>query len=213
MNITIEAANDAAALRAVYSVREEVFGKQCFRRLPRLEGYDPAQILTLVARLAYTNEPVAALSVVETTGDVAQHSALELSFPGGSRVARYTQLAVLKAYRGLHLPAHMIAEARRRFVLPNQIRYTWLLFNADTARSSSFCRELSFKCVEREFATEYGRSRVLVRRERNDEAELAGQRIRESATPSRWNGGMNGTHGLPLHIFPQPILENEWLAQ
>jgi hypothetical protein len=213
MNITIEAANDAAALRAARFVREEVFGKQCYRRLPRLEGYDPTQILTLVARLGDTNEPIAALSVVETTGDAAQHSALELSFPDGIRVARYTQLAVLRTYRGLHLPAHMISEARRHFVLPNHILYTWLLFNAGAARSSSFCRELGFKCSKKEFATEYGSSRVLLRKERNDAAELVGQRILEFAPLSRWNAGADGTNARHFYVFPQALFENEWLAQ
>lgn len=213
MNITIESANDARALRAARSVREEVFGKQCLRRLPRLESYDPTHILTLVARSGYTNEPVAALSVVETTGDAAQHSAMELSFPDGIRVARYTQLAVLKAYRGLHLPAHMISEARRRFVLPNHILYTWLLFNAGTARSSSFCRELSFKCIEKEFATHYGRCRVLVRKEQHNAAGSFGQPTVESHLASRWNGGTDGANAPCLYIFPQLLHESEWLAQ
>jgi hypothetical protein len=213
MNITIESANDAKALRAASSVREEVFGKHCYRRLPQIERYDPAHILTMIARLGYTNEPIAALSVVETTGDAALHSALKLPFPDGIRVARYTQLAVLKAYRGLRLPAHMISEARRRFVLPNHILYTWLLCEASTARSSSFCRELGFKCSDRTFATEYGSSRVLLRIETDDAAESNGRHIRDSAAPSHLIGG--GTGGNPPHpyIFPQLLLENEWLAQ
>lgn len=212
MHITIEAANNAASLRAVHDVREEVFGKQCYRRLPRLEDYDPTQILTLVARSGDTNEPMAALSVVETTDDAALHSALDLLFPDGIRVARYTQLAVLRAYRGLHLPAHLLSEARRRFVVPNQILYTWLLFNAETARSSSFCRELRFKCSEKEFATEYGRSRVLVRKERHDATDSVNPHILESAT-SRWNRAPEGIHGRYPHLFPQAMLDNEWLAQ
>lgn len=212
MNITIEAATDAASLRAVYSVREEVFGKQCYRRLPRLEDHDPAQILTVVVRLAHTNEPIAALSVIETTGDTAQHSALELSFPDGIRVARYTQLAVLGPYRGLHLPGSMISEARRRFVLPNHIVYTWLLFNAEGAKSSPFCRDLGFKCSEREFATEYGRSRVLLRKERDGAAEVFGHHIQEYSHASQWDGVADGTHVRYPSVFPQTLHENEWLA-
>jgi hypothetical protein len=213
MNITIESANDAAALRAAYFVREEVFGKQCFCRLPRVEGYDPTHILTLVARLGHTNEPVAALSVVETTGDARQHSALDLSFPDGIRVARYTQLAVLRAYRGLHLPAHMISEARRRFVLPNHILYTWLLCKASIARSSSFCRELGFKCSDRTFATEYGSSRVLLRKETDDATESNGQRILNAVAPSHWIGDGTGGNPSDPYLLPQLLLENEWLAQ
>jgi hypothetical protein len=211
MNITIEGANDSAALRDVRHVREEVFGKQCYRRLPRLDDYDPKQILTLVARLGHNNEPVAALTVVETTGDAAQHSAFGLSFPFGSRVARYTQLAVYLAYRGLQIPALMVAEAQRRFVLPNQILYTWLLFNADHAKKSSFCKELGFKCNEKEYSTEYGRSRVLVRKERNGAAKLSGPLALDSEL-SRHNGAGNGNHAEQVYVFPQPIVENEWLA-
>ena len=213
MHITIEAAIDAAALRAAGCVREEVFGKQCYRRLPRLDGYDSTQILTLIARLGYSNEPIATLSVVETTDDAALHRSLELSFPEGVRVARYTQLGVLKAYHGLHLPDQMMAEARRRFVLPNQILYTWLLFNAEHARTSSFCRHLRFRCSDKEFLTEYGRSRVLVRKERADEADIAGQRILENFRPSEWNGISNGTHAPGLYVIPQAVRENEWSAQ
>ena len=211
MNITIEGANDAAALRDVRHVREEVFGRQCYRRLPRLEDYDPKQILTLVARLGHTNEPIAALTVVETTGDAAQHSAFGLSFPFGSRVARYTQLAVYLAYRGLQIPARMVEEARRRFVLPNQILYTWLLFNAEHAKKSSFCKELGFKYSEKEYSTEYGRSRVLVRKERNGAAELS-EPLPVDFNSSRHNGARNGNHQEQVYAFPRTIVENEWLA-
>lgn len=210
MNITIESANNSAALRDVRHVREEVFGTQCYRRLPRLEDYDPKQILTLVARLAHTNEPIAALTVVETTCDTAQHSAFGLSFPFGCRVARYTQMAVYLAYRGLQIPARMVAEAQRRFVLPNQILYTWLLFHAQHARKSSFCRELHFQCGEREYSTEYGRSRVLVRKERNAAAELSAP----WPPDFKWSrhNGRSGDHSGPVYVVPQPIVENEWLA-
>jgi hypothetical protein len=197
MHITIEVANDAAALGDAGNVREKVFGRQCYRRLPRLDFYDSTQILTLLARLSDTHEPVATMSVVETTDDAVQHGAFDLSFADGIRVARYTQLAVLMAYRGLHLPARMIAEARRRFVLPNQILYTWLLFHAAGAKSSPFCSELGFRCSEREFATEYGRSRVLVRKEQENEI----------------SGDARHVLGPPSAYAPPPIvLENEWLA-
>jgi hypothetical protein len=211
MNITIESTNDSAALRDVRHVREQVFGKQCYRRLPSLEDYDPKQILTVVARLAHTNEPIAVLTVVETTGDAAQHTAFGLSFPFGSRVARYTQMAVYLAYRGLQIPALMVAEAQRRFVLPNQILYTWLLFNAQHAKNSSFCKELGFKCSEKEYSTEYGRSRVLVRKERNGAAELSG-RVSLDFKSSCPNGARNGSHAEQVYVVPQPIVENEWLA-
>lgn len=197
MQITIEAASEGSALDDAGRVREKVFGKQCYRRLPRLDFYDASQILTVVARLSATNEPVATMSVVETTDDAVQHGSFDLAFPDGVRVARYTQLAVLMSYRGLHLPARMIAEARRRFVLPNQILYTWLLFHAAGAKASPFCSELGFRCSEREFATEYGRSRVLVRKERENEISPAGRPVPPASN---------------VYVPPQIVLENEWLA-
>ena len=202
MNFTIEAANDGAALASACDIRTQVFGADCFRRLPRLDGYDPGQILTLMARSEDTNEPAATLTVVETTADAGLHIALGLSFPEGVRVARYTQLAVLKAYRGLKLPGRLISEARRRFVEPNRIQYSWLLYNADAARSSSLCRQLGFKCGDQEFVTEYGRSRLLVRNEQIANEGLTGQR-------SQWNAG---TNRLPNYMIPQAVAENEWLA-
>ena len=72
---------------------------------------------------------------------------------------------MLKPYRGLNIPVQLVAEARRQFVLPEGIDYTWLLFNADRARSSSFCSELGFHAGTEAFDTEYGRSRVLLRSE------------------------------------------------
>jgi hypothetical protein len=165
MNIVIRPASSLEEIAAAGSVREQVFGTHCYRRLPRLDIYDSAQILTLVAWTADTGVAVGVLSVVETTGDAALHAALDLSFPRDKRVARYTQLAVLHPYRGLRIPASMILEARRRFVLPGQFTHTWLLYDSVAARASSFCKELGFKASAREFTTEYGRCRVLAREE------------------------------------------------
>jgi hypothetical protein len=80
-------------------------------------------------------------------------------------VARYTQLAVLKPYRGLNLPVRLILEAHRTFVRPKEIRYTWLLFDAARARTSSLCQLLGFSASSRRFLTEYGCSRALTRDE------------------------------------------------
>jgi hypothetical protein len=86
--------------------------------------------------------------------------------PPDSRVARYTQLAVLRPYRGMNIPLQLVAEARRRFVVPEGFDYTWLLYNAQHARSSSFCSQLNFEASAAVFDTEYGPSRVLTRSER-----------------------------------------------
>jgi hypothetical protein len=141
--------------------------------------------------------------VVETTGDAALHRSLGLTFPLGSRVARYTQLAVLKGYRGLDVPARLIYEARRRFVQPNDIRYTWLLFEADAAKSSSLCRNLHFKCGDKEYATEYGRSRVLMRTEEADGVEA---RRRPSLDPAAAHTWQRESCAAILPLFPTMLV-------
>jgi hypothetical protein len=75
------------------------------------------------------------------------------------------QLAVRKPYRGMNLPVQLVLEGRRQFVLPRRIEHTWLLFNAERARSSSFCRLLGFRASTERFHTEYGLSRVLLHHE------------------------------------------------
>jgi hypothetical protein len=146
-------------------VRDEVFGREWKLRIPAISVGDGTDSLTLIARSVHGSEPVAVLTVVETTNDRELQRRLGLSFPPGARTARYTQLAVLKPFRGLNLPVRMVAEAHRRFVVPHQIRYTWLLFNADRAASSSFCRLLGFRAAPGTISTEYGRSRVLIHSE------------------------------------------------
>jgi hypothetical protein len=212
MNITIEAATSAAAMGAASYVREQVFGIQCYRRLPRLDTYDPSQNLTLIARVADTNTPIAALSVVDTTGNAALHDALELTFPETGRVARFTQLAVLKVYRGMHIPARMFEEALLKFILPGQFTHTWLLFPADAARSSSFCSDMGFRPSARVFSTEYGRSRVLVRNEQVFAPELVAHYGPQYVNASVRNRAMNGIAEQYPCVRPQQILENEWLA-
>ena len=86
-------------------------------------------------------------------------------FHSGARVARYTQLAVLRSYRGLKIPLMLMLEAHRRFVTPRQFDYTWLLFDAERAGVTFMCKRLGFSVTEA-FDTDYGRSRGLVRDER-----------------------------------------------
>jgi GNAT superfamily N-acetyltransferase len=163
--IIIEPAADAATVAAADHVREEVFGREWNHTLPPLSNCDPAQMLTLVARTEVHAEPIAALTVLDTTADSEVHHRFELPFEGGVRVARYTRLAVLKPYRGLNVPLQLILEAQRRFVATAEIEYTWLLFDAKRAESSSICRLLGFRASARTFRTEYGLSRVLWRNE------------------------------------------------
>jgi hypothetical protein len=186
MNISIECL--AASAEAACQVRQQVFGREWRVTLPQLSEYPPERQLTLVVRDRTNQEPVAALTVVETTGDAEMHGRLGLSFFKGERTARYTQLAVLKPYRGMNLPVRLILTARRRFVGPKQIRYTWLLFDAEHAKTSSLCSLLGFGASRRRFLTEYGCSRVLTRDEATTQAELCDRRAQSWLEEVEYNG-------------------------
>lgn len=163
MNIYIEC--DGPESKAASSVRQQVFGREWQLMLPPLSKCAPELQLTLIARDRSNEEPIAAFTVLETTGNAEIHGRLGLDYFKTERAARYTQLAVLKPYRGMNLPVWLILEARRRFVGPRQIRYTWLLFDAERAKTSSLCKVLGFDASQRTFLTEYGCSRVLSRDE------------------------------------------------
>jgi hypothetical protein len=193
MNISIECFADSGA-EAASQVRQRVFGREWRLTLPQLSESDPERQLTLVARDRSNQEPVAALTVVETTGYAELHGRLGLSFLKRDRVARYAQLAVLKPYRGMNLPVRLILEARRRFVGPKQIHHTWLLFDAERAKTSSLCNLLGFGASRRRFFTEYGCSRVLTRDEISPHAELCDRRAQ------RW---LDGTE-------PKGVVENSF---
>jgi hypothetical protein len=159
---------------------------------------DAADSLTLIARSRCGGEPVAVLTVIETTNDRELHRRLRLRFPADARIARYTQMAVLKPYRGLNLPVRMVAEAHRQFVVPRRIGHTWLVFNADRAASSSFCRLLGFRPAPGTVSTEYGCSRVLIHNEK----------VPPNAAAPNTNG--NGAEAESSVIRLDP---DEWVAQ
>src|SRR5215467_2458802 len=102
MDISIECVAPSAA--AVCRVRNEVFGREWRVSLPDLSQYPPERQLTVVAfdRSSLDtskHEPVAVVTVLETTGQEELHRRFGLSHFNHERTARYTQLAVLKPYR------------------------------------------------------------------------------------------------------------------
>ena len=200
MNFVIEPVSSALAQAAASHVREQVFERECGIRVPRLPAREA--MLTLIARGESDPNPAAVLTVLETTGDDELHRSLGLIFNADTRVARYTQFAVLKPYRGLHLASQLVLEAYRQFVVPRRIDYTWLLFGADRANSSSFCRQLGFVASPETFYTEYGRCRVLTRNERVAGAHLSQQR---SAT---WVASRNGD-GHAAGVIKPPEFPND----
>jgi hypothetical protein len=159
----IHAATDSCSLMQAAYVRDEVFRREWDLRLPALPTSDSDESLTLIALSRPELQPVGVVTVVETTHDAALNRRLGLLFPQGARTARYTQLAVLRPYRGLNIPIQLASEAYRRFVAPKGIDYSWLVFNADRAAASSFCRVLGFTPAAGTVKTEYGVSRVLIR--------------------------------------------------
>jgi hypothetical protein len=166
VKITIDpvaSTDDAADL---FRIRRIVFEQEMGVALPRLGVSVDPNALHLLARLERGGEPIGALSVIETSEEHPLHESYGLRFDPGVRVARYTQLAVMKPYRGMSVPLMMVLEAHRRFVVPSHCDYTWLLFDAERAQSSFLCRWLGFRPGAAAFQSEYGRSRALLRDER-----------------------------------------------
>jgi hypothetical protein len=164
MRIVIEAIKTAEEERAAEQVRSKVFEQEW-----KCSVADPAcgvtgAALHLLARVEPRGDPIATLSVVDTTGATDLHAKYGLHFEKGATSARYTQLAVLQGYRGMHVACALMLEAERQFISPHRFDYTWLLFAAASA-SSSLCGLLGFQAGAQIFKTEHGNMRALVRAE------------------------------------------------
>ncbi len=167
MKIRIEPVTSLEQEAAAAWVRRQVFGTEWATELCRIAPDERPRASQLIARVLPDDEVVATLTLIGTTGNHALHDKYELPFNGADRVGRYTQMAVLKPYRGLNLPLYLLLEARRLFVVGN-FTHTWLLFRADRAITSRFCRMLDFSasshivilptCKPGVFWTKYGRN-------------------------------------------------------
>ena len=173
MAITIEEVRSRQAEDAVLNIRLRVFEKELGIAIPKLELAPRPGALHLLARVGPDADPAGVLSIIDTTGDDELLSIHGVRPAPGAKVARYTQLAVLKPYRGLNIPIIMMLEAYSRFVVPQGVACTWLLFDADRAASSFLCRRLGFMPVKTSSFSEYGRTRALVRDETQPGAKLA----------------------------------------
>jgi GNAT superfamily N-acetyltransferase len=174
MRIFIESVTDSKALAAAAEICKRVFEREL--GVPCMRPVDPLRSFALLARLGAGKRPVGTLTVAETSSDCEQHARYGLAFPDSAKVARYTRLAVLPRYRGRGIPLLLMHEARRRFVRPQKVDYTWLLFDADKAAGSTLCTLLDFVPGHDVFATEWGLSRVMVKREQLDLASINLQR-------------------------------------
>jgi hypothetical protein len=186
MEIVIKPAISNEERDAMFRIRQEVFEREWGIALTQLRAYDEASALHLLALIEPGEEPVAALTVADTSGDQQLHERCSLSFEPQARSARYTQLAVLKPYRGMDIPVRMILEAHHRIIVPSRFDYTWLLFDARRAASSSLCQWLAFSASEQAFASEYGFSRSLVRDEHATRCKQAIRRVERYFGRSAW---------------------------
>lgn len=148
------------------NIRRSVFERELRIAPVPLRVSDNADSLHLLAVDDLRCKPVAALSVVETTGDLALHQSCCLKFTPRTRSARHTQLAVIRSYRGLNIPMKLMLEAHRLFVAPRNFEYTWLVLGVAVAQSSFLYSQLGFSAGEQAFLTEYGPCRALTRDER-----------------------------------------------
>jgi GNAT superfamily N-acetyltransferase len=150
--------------QAVAAIERQVFNDELGVVLS--DGRPPAESATFqLLALTSRSTPIGTLSVVDTTDNDALHRQFGLVFDRGTRVARLTRLAVLQPYRGQGIPLKLMLEAYRLFVWPRQFEFTWLTFDAAKAKSCSYCTVLDYQMSSGVFAAEYGRVRVLLRRE------------------------------------------------
>jgi hypothetical protein len=147
------------------NLRKEVFENELGLVVGCLNGLSQRQGQHLLAHAGLHRRAAACLSLVDTSDDHELHRRYGLNFAPHARVARYTQLAVAKPYRGLGIPLMLVLEAHRRYLVAKRFDYTWLLYKAERAASSSFCQLLDFVPSVESIRSEYGYSRILLRDE------------------------------------------------
>jgi len=170
VEILIEQVTNDENARAMMGVRRQVFERELGIRLPPDGARANGKISHLVAFIYPSRRAVGTLSVIDTSGDEQLHGEHNLGFAPEARAARFTHLAVLRPFRGMHIPLVMMLEAHRLFVAPRRHDYTWLLFDAERAPTSFLTRLLGFTPKADVFVSEYGLRRPLVRDERAEES-------------------------------------------
>jgi hypothetical protein len=205
MELLYEIATTDEQAAAIRHVRREVFEGEWGLKLPHPQSDPTVECLHLLARVGPRGDPAATLSVVATSGSNL-HRMYGLNFEPGMRVARYTQLAVVKHYRGLNIPLGMILCAHRSFVRPRGFRYTWLLFDAERAVGSPLRKWFGFAVSAQKYLTEYGVQRVLVRDECSPDSERLYCQAEEYLRCSR---GLNANPFKRTSILQGPIPQHE----
>jgi len=220
-SLFVEPVRDQEAYRLLCSVRKGVFQQEFGMTLAPLGFARPPEGLHLIGRLGPGGKAVAALTVLNTTGNDALHSQYGLCFPPGASVARYTQMAVLKKYRGRHIPLSMLFEANVRFTAPYGIDYTWMIIGAQQ-KHSIFCKLLGYTPGVQPIHGEMGISWAMVKKElpRNSAESTRECFTATETTASR--GAKDDPHNADnlrtptsaqLHVCVMPLKHNEWTGQ
>jgi len=162
-NVHIELVHTDQQWAEVSSIRTQVFSAEYGYSLSPLPGVGVSGFWHLLAR--DNHDAVGALSVMDTTGNLRVHLHNRLSFREKERVARYAQLAILKPYRKRGIFEMLIETAQRTIIRPHGFTVEWLLYPAARAHSCKLTGCLGFTAETPTLATEFGKCRVLVRRE------------------------------------------------
>lgn len=162
-DVRIEAVTTSQQWLEMLGLRTQVFTVEYGFSFQPLPGPGAAGIWHFLAR--DNRDAIGTLSVVDTTGDRRLHHSYRLSFGETDRVARYAQLAILKPYRRRGIFKRLIETALGTVIQPNGFTVGWLLYPAGQARSCVLTQCLGFSAEDPLLTTEFGRCRVLVRRE------------------------------------------------
>jgi hypothetical protein len=164
--LTIQSVTNEREFDLACGVRTQVFERELGIRPESVAFPSSEDALHLIARIGEDGPAVAALSAVSTTGQDQLHERYGLLLPPLAKVVRYTQLAVLKKYRGLNLPLQMILEANAKFTKPLGFTHGWLALPV-RAGIPAFVQLLGFERVgTAPVPGAQGPSWTLLRRER-----------------------------------------------
>ncbi len=161
--VHIEPVSTAQQWQEALGVREEVFAVEGGLALASLPPPGSAGVWHLLARV--DQNPVGALSVVDTSGNHGLHRQYGLNFGLDDRVARYAQLAVIRPYRKRGIFEMLVQTAQSTIVRPNGFAFGWMLCPAARTGSSRLTQSLGFDAERELLATEFGACHALIRDE------------------------------------------------
>src|SRR4051794_6764859 len=164
LQFIIEPVSSEAQYAQVQSVRNKVFEEELGIKLPRLAFGPGCKIRHMICLTKAGRETVGAVTVQDTTDERALHGRYGLHFPSGKKVARFTQLALLKPYRGLNLNLELVLEAKSSITAPGHFHYTWFVTPARD-NTVSFWRRLGYTASPEFVDADMGPSWAMVKNE------------------------------------------------